>query len=150
MCGKPHVDIFEPQVVADLQQDDPGDRVEFRCQLRLALQPNRLAYRQIYPKVYLAGLHRCDTRRGVLDDLHGDTPDRRLRPPIFVIALQHDASVDFPFHQPVGASADRLLREILRADLLDIVLRHQVAAEKCQPHRCGRCRRAEMHHRLGR
>ena len=149
MRGKPHVDVFEAQVVAHLQEDDPRDRVELGRKFRFALQTDRLAHRQVDREIHLAGLHRRHARRWVLDDLHGDATDRRLRSPVVVVALQHDAPVHFPFHQPIRAGADRLLREGLRTDLFDVAFGHHIAAEERQPHRRGRRGRAEMHHRLG-
>ena len=87
---------------------------------------------------------------GVLDDLDGDPRDFRLRPPIAVVALQHDARVQFVFGELVRPGADRFFQEVIEAARLDIFLRHHIAAEERHPLRRGRRRRIEFHGRLGR
>ena len=148
MRREPHVRIGEAEVVAHLQQDHAGDRIDLGRELRLALEPLHLAHRHVDGEIDLARLHRGDARGRVLDDVEGDALDLRLRPPIAVVALQHDARVELVFDELVGPGADRLLAERLDADLLHVVLRHHVAAEEGEPLRRGRRRRVELHHRL--
>ena len=75
--------------------------------------------------------------------------DLRLRAPIAVVALQHDARIQFVFGELVGPGADRIFQEIIEAARFDIFLRHHVAAEERHPLRRGRRRRIEFHGRLG-
>ena len=72
-------------------------------------EPLDLAHRHVDREIDLAGLHRGDARRRILDDLEGDALDLRLRPPIAVVALQHDARIELVVDQLVGPGADRLL-----------------------------------------
>jgi len=87
MRGKPHVRIGEAEIVAHLQQDHARDRIDFRGERRLAPQPLHLAHRHVDGEIDLAGLHRGDARRGILDHVEGDALELRLGAPVGIVAL---------------------------------------------------------------
>ena len=149
MGGETHILVGEGEIGAHLDQDHAGDRIELGGEPRLLLEPLGFAHRHIDGEIGLAGLNRGDARGGVLDDLDGDARDLRLRAPIAVVALQHDARVQFVFGELVRPGADGFFQKIIEAARLDIFLRHHVAAEERHPLRRGRRRRVEFHGRLG-
>ena len=143
MGGEPHVLVGEAEVVTALQQDVARDRVELARQAGDLAEPCRLAHRHVDDEIGLARLDRGDARRRILDDLIDHPLDLRLGAPVLVEALEHDARIELVFDHAIGARADRLLAEFVDADLLHVVLRHDIAAEEGEPLRRGRHRMTE-------
>ena len=82
--------------------------------------------------------------------MDGDACDLRLRSPIIVVALEHDARVQFVFGELIGTGADGAFQKIVEALAFNVVLGNDIAAEERQPLRHGRRRRTEFHRCLGR
>ena len=150
MGGKPHVLVGKAEIAAGLNDDDALDRVELGLEIRILHEALGFAHRHVQGEIDLAGLDRGDARRRILDDLECDALHLRLRAPIGLVALKHDAAVELIIDQFVRAGADRRLDETVFADFFHVVLRHYKAAQECKPDRRSGKRQLEMHHRLGR
>ena len=70
--------------------------------------------------------------------------------PIIVVALEHDARVQFVFGELAGTGADGAFQKVVEALAFNVVLGNDIAAEERQPLRHGRRRRTEFHRCLGR
>jgi len=130
MCGEPHGFVGQCQIAASLYDDDPLDRIKLGFEVRVLLEAFSLAHRHVESQVNLSRLDGSDTRRWVLDDLERDVLHFRFRAPIGLVPLQYDAAVELVVNQFVRAGADRRLCEPILADLLEIILRHDIAAKK--------------------
>ena len=104
----------------------------------LGLQPVVFLIRNFERHVGRAALDLGDAAGAVGHEFEDDGLERRLRPPIFVVALQPQERVALIFVDHVGAGADRLLLEALRADLGVIGLRQHIAGEERHPLEDGR------------
>ena len=69
MGREPHVVIGKAEVVAALEQDHPGDRIELACERRLVAETLDLAHRDVDGEIDLARLDRRHACGRILDDL---------------------------------------------------------------------------------
>ena len=119
---EPHVLVGEAEIVAHLQQDHAGDRIDLGgersgpCCSRSTSRTGTLMV-----EVDLAGLDGRDARGRILDDVEGDAADLRLGSPIVFVALKHDAGVELVLDELVGTGADRLLAEGVGTDQLPCI-----------------------------
>ncbi len=149
MGGEPHVLVGEREIIAHLQQDHPGHRVELAGKARLLLETLRLTHRHVHGQVDLPGLDGGDPRRRVLDDLDGDAFDLGLRAPVAIVAFEDHPGIELVVDQPIRPAADRLLDELLDADGFEILLRDDIAAQERHPLRRRGRRLGEPHRRPG-
>ena len=94
--------------------------------------------RQRGDEIGLDGIEQRHARRALGLGTEGDGPDLRLGPPVSRIPLELDVHALLPFHEPVGAAADRLPAEARLAARLGIVLGRE------EEEKSGRCRRRRI------
>src|SRR5436190_22920301 len=128
MSGETHVLVGKSKIVAHLQQDDAGDRIELGGKTVLSCKPRDLTHRDVDCAIDLPRLDCGHPRRGILDDLDGDTGNLGYRSPIIDVPLEDDAGIELVFNELIEPGAEGHAEEGVKDCGLDPTLGNEVAA----------------------